>query len=1049
MGVVYLGVGWDGTQVAVKVLRPELADDPDFRRRFSREVSVLMRVRGVCTVRVIEADTQSDRPYMVTEYAEGPSLAEYIDTYGLVGPDLLYGLATGLAEALTVIHAAGVVHRDLKPSNVILTDAGPKVIDFGIAQALDATSMTKTGMMVGSAGFMAPEQVSGRPGPAADIFVWGVTVAYAATGQPPFGIGDTHAVLYRVMHNDPDISGVPQPLLPLVAAALAKDPGRRPTARQLLDQLTSAAVRSPRVHDSPTQTVLATTWQQTGLHPGEPAVSRKAGATEESLLLEPAAPGAAPPGMGPRRTGRGRISRRAKAAAAAALAVAAAAAAIIIVIVPRSGPKADSTAAIEGSSGPLAAVSAGTLPAYPGQQSRAVFQTISRIVATGNTMVTTGTQVTDGMARQQFFVSPDAGRTWRLAPVQLPGGGQPPLGYPATRIAGGPRGWLAAGPDAIWTSPDGLSWTLAATHGITPQQPGDSVNVVTSTPGGFLAGGNQQTSAGPQAVIWISRDGVTWQRLTAAQLGLTTGGVIPHSIDFATSQGAATVISDGQAGVWLSTNSGSTWAPVTVPLDHGAQNSISGVSFDGSGLIAVRPGLTASGAPDGVAYFSRDGQAWQYAGTIDAAGGWSPDVVKGSDYGFVVTGHASNQYVAYTSTGTGSTWRPTSPLGDVSSSPDFTPAAGPGGAVIAAGNTNRTRTGQQGLIIKADTAGHLQPVSLAAIPGGLIPEVAVHGTAVAGGTQIAVGSANGYPAVWRRVAGGSWALVSPLGLASADPALTGLSAVTHGSAGWLAVGPGPFVLTSADGMTWRSAGAIAQDLAGVSAVQAASGPRGYVIAGKVVQPDGSCLADVWWSRDLAGWTKAHDMNQTDGSSQVLTVAAGPSGFVSAGSYENQPAVWTTPDGRAWTTVRLPIPDGASAGVIQQVAIDGSRVVALGQQTTADGTRPLAELSADGGQTWQVVPFSAPEPGINFTALTAVPGGFTAAVQFSAARGALDAAVWTSADGASWTRSSVSGLTGGGSHDLSALAPSGSAVTGIDSVLTQAGQQFVVRRLPVG
>ena len=203
MGVVYLGIGWDGGQVAVKVLRPELADDPDFRRRFRREVAALMRVKSLCTVRVIEADTESPRPFMVTEYAEGPSLAEYIDSYGLIGPDMLYGLATGLAEALTVIHAAGIVHRDFKPSNVILTEAGPKVIDFGIAQALDATSMTRTGMMVGSAGFMAPEQISGRPGPAADVFVWGVTVAYAATGQPPFGTGATHAVLYRVMHGRP------------------------------------------------------------------------------------------------------------------------------------------------------------------------------------------------------------------------------------------------------------------------------------------------------------------------------------------------------------------------------------------------------------------------------------------------------------------------------------------------------------------------------------------------------------------------------------------------------------------------------------------------------------------------------------------------------------------------------------------------------------------------------------------------------------------------------------------------------------------------------
>ena len=165
MGVVYLGVAPDGSLVAVKVLRPELADDPEFRRRFGREVTVLMRVRGMCTVRVIEADTDSHRPYMVTEYADGPSLAEYIHEYGPLNDTMLYGLATGLAEALTVIHAAGIVHRDLKPSNVILAQDGPKVIDFGIAQTLDATSVTKTGMLVGSVGFHGARAGHRAPGP--------------------------------------------------------------------------------------------------------------------------------------------------------------------------------------------------------------------------------------------------------------------------------------------------------------------------------------------------------------------------------------------------------------------------------------------------------------------------------------------------------------------------------------------------------------------------------------------------------------------------------------------------------------------------------------------------------------------------------------------------------------------------------------------------------------------------------------------------------------------------------------------------------------------
>jgi len=670
-------------------------------------------------------------------------------------------------------------------------------------------------------------------------------------------------------------------------------------------------------------------------------------------------------------------------------------------------------------------------------------------VASGHTMVTTGSQSTGGAVRQQFFVSTDAGSTWRLAPVQLPGGGQPPLGYEAVRIAGGPRGWMAFGDNAIWTSQDGQTWTLAGTHGITPRQSGDAINVVTNTPGGFLAAGYQATSAGNQAVIWTSRDGVTWQRLTAAQLGLQEPGGTPHGVDFATSHGTATMIANRGAGVWLSTDSGAHWTPVTVPVDHGAQNAISGVSYDGAGLILVRPGLTASGTRDGVAYFSPDGRTWQYAGTIAAAGGWTPGVVKGSDYGFVVTGRTGDQYVAYTSTGTGTGWRPTAPLGSTASGPDLIPVVGPGGHVIAAGKTNATRTSQQGLLIKADTAGNSEPVPLTSIPGGLIPEEAVQSIAVAGNEQVAVGSADGYPAVWRRVSGGPWSLVSSLGQVSGGQDLAGLSAVTRGPRGWLAVGPGPLVLTSAAGATWQAASAITHDLVGVSAVQAASGPRGYVVAGTVAGPGGTYSRDVWWSPDLVTWTKAHDVNEPGGSGQVLAVAAGPSGFVSAGTRENLPVAWISSDGRTWTAVRTPLPAGASAGVIQQVAVHGSHAVALGQQTTAGGVQPLAERSDDGGRTWQPVPFTAPGPGVSFTALTASSGGFTAAAQFSAADGAMAAAVWTSADGTSWTRSPVSGLTEGGSHAITALAASGTAVTAIDSVQTQAGQQFAVLRLPPG
>ena len=270
MGVVYLAAGQDGHPVALKVLRPELSSDPEFRTRFSREVTALTRVRGVCTVRVIDADTTSARPFLVTEYAEGPTLSEYVDSRGPMDPQMLYGLATGLAEALTAIHAAGIVHRDLKPSNVLLTAGGPKVIDFGIAQVLGATAVTRVGMTVGSAGFMAPEQIMGRAGTAADIFSWAVTVAYAASGQSPFGTGTPDAILYRIVHETPDIAAVPAALHAQVAAALAKEPHDRPTAPELLSQLTHTAATPSAGYDNPTQTVLAQTWRPAALPPVTP-----------------------------------------------------------------------------------------------------------------------------------------------------------------------------------------------------------------------------------------------------------------------------------------------------------------------------------------------------------------------------------------------------------------------------------------------------------------------------------------------------------------------------------------------------------------------------------------------------------------------------------------------------------------------------------------------------------------------------------------------------------------------------------------------------------
>ncbi|HMG31924.1 MAG TPA: protein kinase [Jiangellaceae bacterium] len=238
MGVVHLAVGPTGDLVAVKALRPWLVGGQDGRMRFGREVATLQRVRGPRVAEVLDADVEGDPPYVVTRYVRGASLDRVVADHGPLRAEAVARLAAGLAEALTSVHAAGLVHRDVKPGNVLLTDDGPVLIDFGLARAVDETRLTATGMVIGTPGYLAPETIDSRePAPATDVHGWAATVAFAATGRPPFGTGPDAAVLDRIRRGQHDLDGVEPELAALLHRALAVEPARRPTVAEIHQRL--------------------------------------------------------------------------------------------------------------------------------------------------------------------------------------------------------------------------------------------------------------------------------------------------------------------------------------------------------------------------------------------------------------------------------------------------------------------------------------------------------------------------------------------------------------------------------------------------------------------------------------------------------------------------------------------------------------------------------------------------------------------------------------------------------------------------------------------
>jgi hypothetical protein len=711
---------------------------------------------------------------------------------------------------------------------------------------------------------------------------------------------------------------------------------------------------------------------------------------------------------------------------------------------------------------------------------RGISQTLGRVASDGAEIVAVGSQQGARIARAQFFVSTDDGRSWSMGRVQAPGGGPPPPGYAARFVAGGPGQWVALGPGSIWTSPDGRTWTLSSTTGL-PLRPGDQINVLKRTASGFIAAGSN-APAGQQAtpVIFLSANGISWQRIGAGQLQLATSpGSRVLDISYAAVDGSRILIagdvtatqSAGKPGhtvtvqtgaAWLSGNGGRTWTLVVPPdltskTAHGAQPQISGVVVTSDGFVLLRP-ATVARKPAVDVFRSANGTTWAFAATLGTPAGFVTGMVNGSPDGAVVTGQEGRALIAFESAD-GATWRRTPAFGTAATQDISGVAVAQGGTVVTAGTTTNDPDSRQPVLTVQGTS-----IDIAKIPGAEDPQLAVNDVAAGNGTQVAVGSANGYPAAWVSANGGStWTRAAGQTPDVLErPGVQQLTGVTYGPDGWLAVGgviavaaEHPVVLVSGNGSVWAAADREpAFSPPGLVTEQAAGNTTGYVIVGYQTVA-GRTVAAAWYSAGLTGWQRAGGAISSSGapeaSQRMLAVTAGPRGFVAVGSSGNAAAAWTSPDGRAWTEQNVPLPYGATRAVLQHVASNGNTVVAVGTALTTAGQQlPFAASSADGGATWAESSLPVPAGRAFVTALTATGSDFLAAGTFGSTPGHQDVVVWTSGTGMGWKAATPTGqgLTGTGIQAITGLDVFDRTMSGVGFTATPAGEQPVFWQSPV-
>jgi len=739
---------------------------------------------------------------------------------------------------------------------------------------------------------------------------------------------------------------------------------------------------------------------------------------------------------------------------------------------------------------------------------RGISQTLGRVASDGAEIVAVGSQQGARIARAQFFVSMNDGRSWSMGTVRARDGGPPPPGHAARFVAGGNGAWLALGPDSTWTSTDGRTWTLASVTGL-PLRPGDQISALKRTAAGFIAVGSNVSggkAAGESPVVFLSANGVSWQRLGAAQLRLAADGGRVLDIRYAAAFGNRILIAGdvdlpqaaaATSAAWLSVNGGATWTlavpPGAAPAGHGARDVITGLAAIADGFVLARPATTVSEPSDGKTnaaggktnaasgktnataggkkpasrepavdvYRSPNGTSWTFAAALTTPTGFVAEMMNGASDGAVVAGQAGRNLIAFTSA-SGASWLRTVAFGRNGAQSLSGVATATGGTVVTAGTSTSDPDSRQPLLTVL--AGKPTPVDIAGIAGAADPQLAVNAIAAGGEQLVAVGSANGFPAVWTSAGGGTWTrAVGQPAAALERPGVQQLTSVTDGPAGWLAVGgviavaaEHPVVVGSQDGRVWTAAdNEAAFSQPGLVTEQAAATQAGYVIVGSQVVR-GRRSAAAWWSAGLTGWHRASVPGGSAGR-QMLAVTAASRGFVAVGAAGHSAAAWTSANGgRTWTEATVPLPVGAAKAVLQRVASNGRTVVAVGTATTTTGQQlPFAAASADGGTTWTESALPVPQGSAAVTALTSIGsgsgGGFVATGTFGLTQGHRNVVVWTSSvSGTAWRAVTPrgQGLTGPGIQAITALTASGVTLTGVGFSADPAGEQPVLWQSPI-